>query len=96
MALLTAGALLGSGGGSGAPRWAAIGLQKVTTADTYDMGTGTLPGSLSLFTSVTSALFVATSNRTATTTLGTIAGTVVTMLGAGIAADSGILFVVGE
>jgi hypothetical protein len=95
MALVTGGNLVAAFGGSGSPRGAVIGLQKVTTGDTYDMA-GTLPGGVSAFTSVTSALFVATSNRTATTTLGTIAGTVVTMLGVGIAADAGVLFVVGE
>lgn len=93
MAALTGPVVLASGGGSGQPRWAVLGFQKVTAADTYDMST--LAG-IAPFTTVTAALFVATSNRTATTTLATIAGTVVTVAGTGIAADAGLLFVLGE
>lgn len=85
--------VLASGGGGGEPRWAVLSFQKVTAADTFDASTLT---GIAAFTSVTSALFVATSNRTATTTLATIVGTVVTIVGAGIAADSGFLFIVGE
>ena len=93
MAVLTGPGVIASGGGAGQPRWAVLSFQKVTTGDTFDMSTLT---SIAPFTTVTAALFVATSNRTATTTLGTIAGTVVTLLGVGIAADSGYLFVIGE
>jgi hypothetical protein len=93
MAVLTAPTVLSSGGGAGQPRWAVLAFQKVTAADTFDMSTLT---TIAAFTSVTSALFVATSNRTATTTLATIAGTNVTVVGTGIAADAGYLFVVGE
>lgn len=93
MAALTNPAVLQSGGGSGQPRWALLAFQKVTAADTFDMSTLT---TIAAFSTVTAALFVATSNRTATTTLSTIAGTVVTVLGTGIAADAGYLFVVGE
>jgi hypothetical protein len=93
MAALTGPVVLASGGGNGAPRWCVLAFQKVTAADTYDMSTLT---GIAAFTTVTSALFVATSNRTATTTLATIAGTTVTVVGAGIAADAGVLFVVGE
>lgn len=93
MAALTNPAVLASGGGSGQPRWAVLAFQKVTAADTFDMSTLT---SIAPFTTVTSALFVATSNRTATTTLATIATTVVTVVGTGVAADAGYMFVVGE
>ncbi len=93
MAALTKPGVLASGGGAGQPRWAILSFQKVTAADTFDMSTLT---SIAPFTTVTAALFVATSNRTATTTLCTLAGTVATVVGAGIAADAGFLFVVGE
>jgi len=93
MAALTNPGVLASGGGAGQPRWAILSFQKVTAADTFDMSTLT---SIAPFTTVTAALFVATSNRTATTTLCTLAGTVATVVGAGIAADAGFLFVVGE
>lgn len=94
MAVLTNPTLLASGGGSGGAHWAVLGFQKVTAADTYDAAT--LSGVTPAFSTVTSALFVASSNRTATTTLATIAGTVVTIVGAGIAADAGWLWVIGE
>lgn len=94
MATLTNPVLLSSGGGGGNPRWVLLAFQKVTAADTYDLST--LSGVSPAFSTVTSALFVATSNRTATTTLATIAGTVVTVVGSGIAADAGWLFAVGE
>lgn len=93
MAALTGPTVLAYGGGSGQPRWAVLSFQKVTAADTYDISTLT---GIPPFNTVTSALFVATSNRTATTTLATIAGTVITVVGAGIAADAGLLFVLGE
>lgn len=93
MAALTGPVVLASGGGSGAPRWAVLAFQKVTAADTFDMSTLT---AISPFVTVTAALFVAVSNRTATTTLATIAGTTVTVVGTGIANDAGYLFVLGE
>lgn len=94
MAVLTSPAVQASGGGSGTPRWAVLGFQRVSAADTFDCSTlSTIPP----FVTVTAALFVATSNRTATTTLGTIASnTNVTINGTGVAADAGLLFVVGE
>lgn len=93
MAALTGPVVLASGGGSGTPRYALLAFQKVTAADTFDMSTLT---SIAPFVTLTAALFVATSNRTATTTLCTIATTVATVVGAGIAADSGLLFAIGE
>jgi formate hydrogenlyase subunit 3/multisubunit Na+/H+ antiporter MnhD subunit len=93
MAALTGPAVLASGGGSGAPRWAVLSFQKVTAADTFDASTLT---SIAPFVTVTAAVFCAESNRTATTTLSTMAGTVITVLGTGIAADAGLLWVFGE
>jgi hypothetical protein len=93
MAALTGPVVLASGGGSGTPRYCLLAFQKVTAADTFDLSTLT---SVAPFTTVTSALFVATSNRTATTTLCTIASPVVTVVGTGVAADSGLLFAIGE
>jgi len=93
MAALTGPVVVATAGGSGSPRVALLSFQKVTAADTFDMSTLT---NVAPFVTVTSALFVATSNRTATTTLATISGTVVTVVGTGIAADAGYLFVVGE
>lgn len=93
MAALTGPVVLASGGGGGNPRFCVLSFQKVTAADTFDLSTLT---SIAPFVSVTAALFVATSNRTATTTLCTIAGTVATVVGTGIAADSGLLFALGE
>lgn len=93
MAALTGPVVLASGGGSGQPRYALLSFQRVTAADTFDMSTLT---QIAPFVTVTAALFVATSNRTATTTLATIAGTVVTVVGTGIANDAGLLFVLGE
>jgi hypothetical protein len=93
LAALTNPNVLTSGGGAGQPRWAIIAFQKVSAADTFDLSTLT---TIAAFVTVTAALFVATSNRTATTTLCTLAGTIATMVGAGIAADAGYLFVVGE
>lgn len=93
MAALTGPVVLAYGGGSGTPRWVLLAFQKVTAADTFDLSTLTaIPG----FVTLTSALFVATSNRTATTTLCTVATTVATIVGTGIANDSGLLFAVGE
>jgi hypothetical protein len=93
MAALTAPVIQASGGGGGQPRWVVLSFQKVTAADTFDLSTLT---GIAPFTTVTSALFVATSNRTATTTLCTLAGTTATVVGAGVAADAGLLFAVGE
>ena len=93
MAALTSPTILASGGGSGQPRYVVLAFQKVTAADTFDLSTLTTPAP---FNTVTSALFVATSNRTATTTLCTLASPVVTVVGTGIAADAGYLFAVGE
>lgn len=93
MAALTGPTVLAASSGSGV-RWALLGFQKVTAADTFDATTLTNPGP---FAVVTSALFVATSNRTATTTLATgTPGTTITIAGTGIANDAGILFLVGE
>lgn len=93
MAALTGPIVQGQGGGGGAPRWVVLAFQRVTAADTFDLATLTNIGA---FVTVTTALFVATSNRTATSTLCTIAGTVATVVGTGIANDSGYMFVVGE
>lgn len=90
MAVLTAPVILANGGVSGEPRWAVLSFQKVTAADTFDVSTLQQP-----FQTVTAALGVASSNRTATVTLGGISGTVVTIQGTGIANDSVLLFVVG-
>jgi hypothetical protein len=93
MAVLTGPVIAGNGGGGGSPRWVVLSFQKVTAADTFDLSTLT---QIAPFVTVTAALFVATSNRTATTTLCTLAGTVATVVGTGIANDSGYLFVLGE
>ena len=93
MAALTGPIVQASGGGGGQPRWVVLSFQKVTAADTFDLSTLT---QIAPFVSLTSALFVATSNRTATTTLCTLAGTTATVVGTGIAADAGYLFAVGE
>jgi hypothetical protein len=93
MAALTNPSIRGHEEPPGGPRWAVLGFQKVTAADTFDASTLT---AIPAFNTVTSALFVATSNRTATTTLSTMAGTVITVLGTGIAADAGWLYIVGE
>lgn len=93
MAVLTGPVVQASGGGGGQPRWCVLSFQRVTAADTFDLST---LSAIAPFATVTSALFVATSNRTATTTLCTVAGTVATVVGTGIAADSGLLFALGE
>lgn len=93
MAVLTGPVVVGNGGGGGQPRWALLAFQRVTAADTFDMAT---LQQIAPFVTVTHAMFAATSNRTATPTVATIAGTVVTVAGTGIANDSGLLFVVGE
>jgi hypothetical protein len=92
MAALTGPVVLAQGGGSGQPRWALLAFQKVTTADTFDASTLATP-----FSVVTGGTFFATSNRTETVTVSTIASsTIVSLLGTGVAADSGILAIVGE
>jgi hypothetical protein len=94
MAALTGPIIQASGGGGGGPRWAVLSFQNVTTGDTFDCASLT---QIPPFVTVTSALGVAGSNRAATTTLGTIAAnTNVTILGASMARDSVLLFVVGE
>lgn len=93
MAALTGPVVVASGGGAGAPRWCVLSFQRVTAGDTFDLGT---LAQIAPFVTLTAALFVPLSNRTATTTLCTIATTVATVVGTGIANDSGILLAVGE
>jgi hypothetical protein len=94
LAALTSPGVLASGGGSGEPRYALLSFPKVTAADTFDASTLT---TIAAFNVVTAGDFISTSNRTATNTVCTIATqTIVSMLGTGIAADAGILFIVGE
>jgi hypothetical protein len=93
MAVLTGPVVLASGGGNGGPRWIVLAFQRVTAADTFDLSTLT---GIAPFVTLTAALFVATSNRTATTTLCTLAGTTATVVGTGISNDSGLLFALGE
>jgi hypothetical protein len=77
---------------TGKPRVAVVSFPNVTAADTFDAATLPTP-----FVTVTAALGVATSNRTATTTLCTIASnTNISILGTGIARDSVVLFILGE
>lgn len=98
MAALGTPTVMGSGGGGGQPRWVVLAFPRVTVGDTYDisaLNTNT-GGLVASFQTVFSALFVATSNRTATTTLATASGTVITINGSGVSADTGLLFVVGE
>ncbi len=90
MAALTGPVVQASGGGGGAPRWVVLSFQKVTAADTFDLSTLATP-----FTSLTAAVFVATSTHAVTTTLCTVATTVATVVGTGIANDPGVLFAVG-
>lgn len=92
MAALTNPAVLASDNTPGV-RYAVCAFQKVTAADTFDATTLTGVN----FAVVTAALFVATSNRTATTTLATgTPGTTITIAGTGVANDAGLLFLVGE
>jgi len=94
MAVLTSPTVLASGGGSGSPRWAVLAFQNVTTADTFDCASLT---QIPPFVTVTDAYTAATSNRTATKAVSTIAtNTNVTLVGTGIARDSCLLFVAGE
>lgn len=92
MAVL-ANPVVSASGGTPDSRWAVLTFRNVTVGDTFDLGTLT---AISPFVKVYAALFQATTNRTETTALATIAGTVVTVVGTGIAADGGLLFVVGE
>lgn len=94
MAVLTAPTVVGQGGGQGQPRWVVLAFPKVSANDTYDIST--LSGVASAFQTVFDAIFAATSNRTATFTVATFVGTVVTILGAGISGDTGLLVVIGE
>lgn len=93
MAVLTAPTVVSSGGGSGQTRWALVSFPKVTAGDTFDVATLT---AIAAFQTVYVAFFVALTNRTETFALATLAGTVVTIVGTGVAADSGLLLVVGE
>lgn len=94
MAVLTNPIIQASGGGGGLSRWAVLSFQNVTTGDTFDCASLT---QIPPFVTVTAALGVAASNRAATVTLGTIAtNTNVTILGASMARDSVVLFVLGE
>lgn len=97
MAVLTSPTIkYDSGAGGGTPRCMVVSFQNVTTADTWDAASA-MPSGVAPFTTVTAALAVATSNRTATTTLCTIAtNTNISLLGTGIARDSVFLFLVGE
>lgn len=93
MAALTNPTVLAASSGP-SPRWALLSFPKVTAADTFDATTLT---AIPAFQVVTSALFVAMSNRTATTTLATgTPGTAITIAGTGIANDAGVLLLVGE
>lgn len=94
MAVLTNPSLLGQSTSPGTPRFAVLGFPKVTAGDTFDAST--LAGQIQPFVVVYAAIFVATSNRTASPATATITGTVITMNGTGIANDTGYLFVEGE
>lgn len=94
MAVLTGPVVLGSGGGSGLPRWAVLSFQNVTTGDTFDCASLT---QIAPFVTVTDAYTAPMSNRTATKAVSTIAtNTNVTLVGTGIARDVCLLFVAGE
>jgi hypothetical protein len=95
MAVLTGPTILATGGStSGGPRWAVLGFQNVTTADTFDCASLT---AIAPFVTVTHAFTAPMSNRTATAAVGTIAtNTNVSLLGTGVARDAVVLFVMGE
>jgi len=94
MAVLTGPTVLASGGGQGGARWAVLGFQNVTAGDTFDCASLT---QIPPFQTVTGAWAYPLSNRTATSTVGTIAtNTNVTLAGTGIARDACVLCVVGE
>lgn len=92
MAVLTGPTIVASSPPGTGTKWALLGFQKVTAADTFDVSTLT---TIAPFQTVFAALGVAVSNRTETVALATIAGTNLTINGTGIAADSVLLFVVG-
>lgn len=92
MAVLSGPVVLASGGGQGAMRWAVLSFQKVSAGDTFDMSTLT---AIAPFTTVFTALCVATSNRAETFAVSTAAGTNVTIVGTGISSDAVLLFVAG-
>lgn len=93
MAALTNPGVIASGGGAGQARWAILSFQKVTAADTFDVSTLT---SIAPFVTVTDAYFANMSDRATTRAVSTFVGTVITVVGTGIAADAGHLYVVGE
>lgn len=94
MAALTGPTVLYNSGGGGEPRIALLAFQKVTAADTFDASTLT---TVAAFNVVTAGDFISTSNRSAVNTVSTIsASTVVAIVGSGLAADAGVLFIVGE
>ena len=94
MAVITAVTPVASGGPpDGSSKFAVLAIKNVTAGDTFDVST--LPGAQA-FVKVIAAMFVASTNRTATPTVAGIAGTVLTLAGVGIAADAGYLFVFGE
>jgi len=94
MAVLTNPIPVSAGGTSdGSLRWAVVAFKNVTAADTYDFAN--LPNNA--FVKVLFAMFFPSTNRAATGTASTIAtNTNVSMVGAGIAGDSGYCFVLGE
>lgn len=73
-------------------RWAVIAIRNVTTGDTIDVSS--VPSTL--FSTVFGAVFVASTNRTQTVTVSSIAGTVITISTTGLSKDGGLLFVAGE
>lgn len=94
MAVLTNPVIVATGGPSdGSSKWTVLSFKNVTANDTFDVAT--LAGAAA-FVKVFGAIFVSSTNRTATTTIAGVAGTVLTMAGAGIAADAGYCFIVGE
>ena len=94
MAVLTNPIVVASiGPPDGSVRAVLVEFKNVTAGDTFDMAT--LPGAAA-FVKVFGACFLSHTNRTATPTIATLAGTVVTMAGVGLANDAGYCFVVGE
>lgn len=93
MAVLTGGTVLyQSPPSQGAARVALVAFPNVTAADTFDAATLPTP-----FVTVTAALAVALSGPAVTTTLATIASnTVISAVGAGMARNSVVFFIVGE
>lgn len=96
MAVITAaGVTIVQQGGAadGSVKEMVIAIKNVTAGDTFDCST--LPGAAA-FVKVFGAIFISSTNRTATTTIAGVAGTVLTLAGVGIANDAGYLFIVGE